>query len=466
MAGTTTAMSRGSTAAATLSAVNRADSLLNRCLEEVRLLPGSVAVEALSNFSERLEAERILTAAREIGTTGDRRVDQRKARDVLRSEHTSAKTLNRDARRVAAIAASEHLATGVADGSVGTPVIDGLLVAADTETGELPMDLIETVVGLPPDQAARVADEYVAKQADPLDVEDTYQQQMANRRAVRYKVPPGGGRPAMAGIGIEGPDAVIDELWAIVTAGANAKYQADGGRERPVGEHQPFPNRGFDAVASMLRGDSVSGGGGAARPAVVVTFDGNALVNDDAAPVTATQLGTGPISGGLLNEYLARGSLSVLVQGLNGEPLWFGRARRRASASQFLALAVRDKGCVLCRAGLDRCDAHHLTPWSAPGRGQTDIDQLALLCQRCHHDLHQRNHTLYWRHLVDGCRIWETRPATADETPAMVSGPETPGRRSRRGPPRSRTPTTTARTRPSRPTPAHHRSPRQPWPGS
>ena len=39
----------------------------------------------------------------------------------------------------------------------------------------------------------------------------------------------------------------------------------------------------------------------------------------------------------------------------NGEILWLGRSRRHASAAQQLAVAIRDRGCVLCRSPMHRC---------------------------------------------------------------------------------------------------------------
>ncbi|WP_423921545.1 HNH endonuclease signature motif containing protein [Candidatus Poriferisodalis sp.] len=56
--------------------------------------------------------------------------------------------------------------------------------------------------------------------------------------------------------------------------------------------------------------------------------------------------------------------------------------------AQWRALVARDRGCVICQAAPSWCEAHHIVPWKAPARGRTDIDNLALLCFRYHHQLH------------------------------------------------------------------------------
>ena len=69
-----------------------------------------------------------------------------------------------------------------------------------------------------------------------------------------------------------------------------------------------------------------------------------------------------------------------------GEPLWLGRTQRHASAGQRMVLAARDGGCAICSSPAERCEPHHIE-WFSRG-GNTDIDNLALLCDRCHHLIH------------------------------------------------------------------------------
>ncbi len=68
------------------------------------------------------------------------------------------------------------------------------------------------------------------------------------------------------------------------------------------------------------------------------------------------------------------------------QPLDLGRSRRIASPAQRVALIARDRKCVGCGASAAWCQAHHIFPWQ-PG-GPTDLDNLVLLCSRCHHKVH------------------------------------------------------------------------------
>ncbi len=82
--------------------------------------------------------------------------------------------------------------------------------------------------------------------------------------------------------------------------------------------------------------------------------------------------------------------LPALFRGAS-QPLDLGRARRIASSSQRIALVARDRKCVGCGASANWCQAHHIIPWQ-PG-GPTDLDNLVLLCSRCHHKVHDNG----WR---------------------------------------------------------------------
>jgi hypothetical protein len=73
-------------------------------------------------------------------------------------------------------------------------------------------------------------------------------------------------------------------------------------------------------------------------------------------------------------------------------PLALGRARRRASAYQWAALIARDRGCIRCGRAPRFCQAHHILHWK--NGGLTDVSNLALLCARCHHDLHAGRYTI------------------------------------------------------------------------
>lgn len=400
-------------------AVKESERRLASYLDQLRSLPDGELVRMASRAEQAIAGERLMAAARSTGSTGNRNHDKRRARTVLEDPGRSKRSVNADAARAAAIAANDLLADEIGGGTITPESIDALIKAADEVSGHIPDELIHAVEGLQPDQAVKVVDRYAEATASADEVEEKYRRQNKARRVYRYTTQAGNGQPSMAGIAIEGPDAVIDHLWTGMDGLADGAYQAVGGRELPNHLHKPINHRRFDGLVSLVNdGGSKSGAQATAgRASVVVTIDGAQLI-DDPDNAVATQIGSGPISRQLLEQYLHHGSLATLLTGTNGAPLWLGRTRRNSTSAQFLALAVRDRGCVLCSAGINRCQAHHLMPWTAPGRGQTDITNMALLCRRCHQDLHHRNHTLY--RINDGRSqgLWATRPATAEEQPA------------------------------------------------
>ncbi|MBF6180271.1 HNH endonuclease signature motif containing protein [Nocardia otitidiscaviarum] len=76
--------------------------------------------------------------------------------------------------------------------------------------------------------------------------------------------------------------------------------------------------------------------------------------------------------------------LLMLFDG-KGLPLHLGRGKYRlASSWQRLACIAADRGCTRpgCEAPATMCAVHHMVPWLRGGR--TDIDNLTLVCDRCH----------------------------------------------------------------------------------
>lgn len=97
---------------------------------------------------------------------------------------------------------------------------------------------------------------------------------------------------------------------------------------------------------------------------------------DDGLPVAADQIA----------KLAADAKILPAVFSAEGDPLWLGRTDRHASTGQRAVLAARDGGCVNCAAPAERSEPHHIK-WFSRG-GSTDIDNLALLCEHCHHLIH------------------------------------------------------------------------------
>ncbi|WP_428121150.1 HNH endonuclease [Candidatus Poriferisodalis sp.] len=108
---------------------------------------------------------------------------------------------------------------------------------------------------------------------------------------------------------------------------------------------------------------------------------------------TCEMLGAGPVPPAILDNLSPDTRVAGALFDTNGEILWLGRSRRHASAAQQLAVAIRDRGCVLCRSPMHRCDYHHIDEWAADD-GLTDVPNLAALCGDCHDKLHLTNQRL------------------------------------------------------------------------
>ncbi len=115
-------------------------------------------------------------------------------------------------------------------------------------------------------------------------------------------------------------------------------------------------------------------------------------------------------------------------------PLDLGRARRTASGSQRAALVARDKHCVGCGAKASWCQAHHIVHWQ--DGGPTNLDNMCLLCSRCHHKVHDQDWTV---HKTSTGTYTLRRPSSTDwrprhRTPNRYRPPPTHRRSTRRRP--------------------------------
>ena len=129
-------------------------------------------------------------------------------------------------------------------------------------------------------------------------------------------------------------------------------------------------------------------------------------------------IGVGPVPPTVLDSISPDDRLVGAIFGGNGQPLWLGRMERLASIDQYVAVALRDRGCVLCRAPMHRCRVHHVDEYFAD-QGPTDIENLVALCSSCHLWLHRTNRRVV--RAVDelGVVTWSTaarggKPRTAD----------------------------------------------------
>jgi 5-methylcytosine-specific restriction endonuclease McrA len=77
--------------------------------------------------------------------------------------------------------------------------------------------------------------------------------------------------------------------------------------------------------------------------------------------------------------------VETVVHGGDGKTIGIGRMSRIVPPKVMRQLRERDQACTVCgrTAGLQ---AHHRTHWAHGGR--TDLDNLELVCRRCHRLIH------------------------------------------------------------------------------
>lgn len=154
-----------------------------------------------------------------------------------------------------------------------------------------------------------------------------------------------------------------------------------------------------DAFVEMARRAQCGGGPAdgkrrsATRPEVIVTMDLVWLTGKIDDAVTDGRLPRCSIPGA--GDLACDAGIIPMILGGGSQPLDVGRRRYRVTTAQKRALIVRDGGCVW--PGCDRppgwCEAHHLDEWLRDD-GPTDLDNLALLCARHHHDTHEGGQVL------------------------------------------------------------------------
>ena len=145
----------------------------------------------------------------------------------------------------------------------------------------------------------------------------------------------------------------------------------------------------------LLTSDSTDGarerGGTGGRPKaeVIVVADIGALTGDE--PAGRCEIpGAGPVPPAVLQRIACDAQLTGLLFS-DGKSLRHGSTVRTATTKQWRALIARDRGCIGCGAEPSRCQAHHIVPYARLRR--TDIENLVLVCWRCHHNIHDH----HWR---------------------------------------------------------------------
>ncbi|WP_336629818.1 MULTISPECIES: DUF222 domain-containing protein [unclassified Microbacterium] len=120
-----------------------------------------------------------------------------------------------------------------------------------------------------------------------------------------------------------------------------------------------------------------------------------------------------PLSIATTRQLAASGGVIPCVLGTDREILDYGRELRFFTKTQRLALAERDGGCAMCGLPPSMTRAHHIRWWKRDA-GPTNLENGILLCESCHHRIHDND----WEIRIEGkgrhSRVWFIPPPHVD----------------------------------------------------
>ncbi len=329
---------------------------------------------------------------------------QRMVRGELQASKREAKRDVETAERL-----SELPATSDALESGEIPVGHARLIAR--ASGESPIDeglLVEAANSEPFDEFARTVKRHQQDIADD-DGQALLDRQRSKRKARIFE-------SAESGMFVLSGE--FDQITgARIATALTAKERQLWHRENPDNRATP-QQRMADALAELIC-EPASGRSAGTDLLVIADFDvlTQQLENPrlaDGSPIPIVEL----------HRLALEANLLPSIFDTKTQDMWLGRRIRTASEAQRIALIARDQHCIGCGANPLWCRAHHITWWSK--NGPTNLDNLALVCDDCHHKIHDHGWQVY-KHPNTG--RYKLRPPTKppDELSA-VSPSELPTR--------------------------------------
>ncbi len=428
-------------------------------------LPPKVALQLLEFCRRRIDAiEAAVLASRfEAGAS------ERDVADMIRSgSNTSKAEAKKRASRGKATNANPDIANRMSEGTLSSEQADVIASAAEDTDGAAACDtdLLDEIAATTPEQGKKKARKYVNDRTKGGDVQDEHDKQHRNRTVYDYRTKDGA-----YVLAIQGDKTSVEQIKRSIDNQADIEYQNDGGRDVPQHKHpRTAEQRRFDAAAKILTGrttparqpsedysdpetgsaesdaaqsdaapaaegrapddnrapaDNRAGPASGAPPGqrrsirdqrnadtIIVTATIDQLTGVDDTTITSADGKQLPRT--VIDELSCTADFIGQIYSVDGELLWQGRRVRLATPAQITGLIARDGGCVECGAHYSRCVAHHIDPFEAPIQGETNIDRLVLLCDDCHHVLHQQKRTIYYER---SSQSWKTRPARWEEIP-------------------------------------------------
>lgn len=258
----------------------------------------------------------------------------------------------------------------------GRITFDHAQIIADT-AGRVEIDeeeLVEKATSEPVDVFARTARQHEQERSED-DGMSTLKKQRRNRKAwIRI-----GWGDGMTVLHAEFDPVTGERVKTALAAKTRELWREEDPDHRPSTEQ-----RMADALADLIcrPGDR--------KKAPITTLFLIADYDIGMQQIRNARLGDGtPMPVDVFKDLACQARILPAIFNSRGQPLWVGLGRRTATPAQRMALIARDRGCVGCGADPAWCQAHHIVHWAADG--PTDIDNLVLLCSRCHHRVHDED---------------------------------------------------------------------------
>ena len=333
----------------------------------------SLRLGVLGRAESRLAAMKAQVLA-EVGRRHSSTDAQRIARDELQASKREAKRDVESATRLAELpVTSEALASGeipqgharlIARASSESPIDETVLVKA---AGDQPFD-----------EFART----VKRHQQDLAVDDgqsVLDRQRKNRKARIFE---------SADSGMFVLSGEFDQITgARIATALTAKERKLWHREDPKARRTP-QQRMADALAELICEPAGDGKSAGTDLLVIADFDvikqqldNPRLADGSAIPIVE------------LHRLALEANLLPSIFDTKAQQMWLGRRLRTASEAQRVALIARDQHCIGCKANPLWCRAHHIIWWSKDG--PTDVDNLVLVCDDCHHKIHDHGWQVY-----------------------------------------------------------------------
>jgi len=169
-------------------------------------------------------------------------------------------------------------------------------------------------------------------------------------------------------------------------------------KELPSDGQTRWDQRLCDALLRLVRAERRPGRtAGVSNAYTVVAHAPLATLLDESghpSPLCGELERDGMVSPATLRRIACDATVVLAVDDDVGHTMYEGRARRLPTGAQRREILRRDRHCRFpgC-TNVTFTNVHHVVPWT-PGRGRTDLDNLVLLCEHHHHQVHSRHWTV------------------------------------------------------------------------